>query len=161
MAPNNFFLVSVMIHLLVSSLKPIKCWLLVGRVTLPGGTHMDSCAVGGEKWWSTPWIWSHSGFFLVRWDECARWGLGWYSPSRTCRESGVLWRGLGTRPGLAYTTDEAVCYGPQPYAHLASICQSIPVYVSPILVSFEPATFVYLFSWLLRLLSHSYSAWLH
>jgi hypothetical protein len=38
------------------------------------------------------------------------------------------------------------CYGPQPYAHLASICQSIRVCVSLILVPFEPATFVYLFS---------------
>jgi hypothetical protein len=38
------------------------------------------------------------------------------------------------------------CYDPQPYARFASICQSIRVYVSPILVLFEPATFVYLFS---------------
>jgi hypothetical protein len=26
------------------------------------------------------------------------------------------------------------CYAPQPYAHFASICQSIHVYVSPIVV---------------------------
>jgi hypothetical protein len=48
----------------------------------------------------------------------------------------------------ATTVGEKVseCYGPQPYAHLASICQSIRVCVSPIPVLFEPATFVYLFS---------------
>jgi hypothetical protein len=38
------------------------------------------------------------------------------------------------------------CYGPQPYARFASICQSIRVCVSSIPVLFEPATFVYLFS---------------
>jgi hypothetical protein len=38
------------------------------------------------------------------------------------------------------------CYGPQPYARFASICQSIRVCVSAIPVLFEPATFVYLFS---------------
>jgi hypothetical protein len=38
------------------------------------------------------------------------------------------------------------CYDPQPYARFASICHSIRVCVSSILVLFEPATFVYLFS---------------
>jgi hypothetical protein len=39
----------------------------------------------------------------------------------------------------------SICYDPQPYARFASICQSIRVCVSSILVLFEPATFVYLF----------------
>jgi retron-type reverse transcriptase len=41
---------------------------------------------------------------------------------------------------------EHTCYDPQPYVHSASICQSIRVCVSSILVLFEPTTFVYLFS---------------
>jgi hypothetical protein len=59
---------------------------------------------------------------------------------------GVKLRALQDDKGSEYMSKAFLCYGPQPYAHLASICQSICVCVSLILVPFEPATFVYLFS---------------
>jgi hypothetical protein len=57
-------------------------------------------------------------------------------------KAGIIMAGECRKSG--FTTNN--CYDPQPYARFASICQSIHVCVSPILVLFEPATFVYLFS---------------
>jgi hypothetical protein len=54
----------------------------------------------------------------------------------------VVWE----KDNVIYRNNKVYCYDPQPYAHLASICQSIRLCVSPIPALFEPATFVYLFS---------------